>query len=92
MVAALSRGLNCTFCYSIIKGLPILYLEGLIHGEAYFRNFMVYPLKLIVLSPVEDIEVLSLYQYFFANNIDNQEKCCSLLRGQMQLELQCAVI
>ena len=41
MVVALSRGLNCTFCYSIIKGLPILYLEGLIHGGAYFRNFTV---------------------------------------------------
>ena len=36
MVVALSRGLNCTFCYSIIKGLPILYSEGLIQGRAFF--------------------------------------------------------
>ena len=41
MVVALPRGLNCTFCYSIIKGLSISYLEGLIHGGAFFRNFMV---------------------------------------------------
>ena len=45
--------------------------------------------NLMVLSPVEDIKVLSLYQYFFANNIDNQVKCFSLLRGQLELELQC---
>ena len=34
--AVQSRG----FC---VTGLGGLYLEGLIHGEAYFRNFMVSP-------------------------------------------------
>ena len=44
MVVALPRGLNCTFCYSIITALPILFILGELGeivrpGEKAQQNF-----------------------------------------------------
>ena len=35
------------FCVTILRGGGGLYLEGLIHGGAYFRNFTVIPKHLV---------------------------------------------
>ena len=40
------------FC---VTGLGSLYLEGLIHGEAYFRNFTVYQHSLYRASPLPSL-------------------------------------
>ena len=42
---ATSRGFFRGFCVTILGGL---YLEGLIHGGAYFRNFTVYKMDQVL--------------------------------------------
>ena len=50
---AISRKVFC------VTSLGCLYLEGIIHGGAYFRNFMVYVINLIFQLP-EEVYVLKL--------------------------------
>ena len=64
-----------------MKSLGCLYLEGLLHGGAYFRNFTVFSPKLGVKIKCDFLGalVLVMYKYkykktFVYSNIDNDKK------------------